>query len=244
MSIVSDDSSQRAPLRLVWTEAPRRLTLDAGAVHVWRIRTDDLGIEVGAALGHLGGPQRARAARMRNRDHRDRYVRAQAGLRVVLSRYLDCTPAAIGFTHGPAGKPELAADRPAIAFNLTTTGDLALVAVGPGGAPESRIGIDCEWIRPRRGIEGVAARLFAPDVRDALLALPEAERLDAFYRAWTALEADAKSDGRGLLRARAAGEHAPCVAHCIPEVGYIAAVARLSLPPPADWSAFDLGGEA
>jgi 4'-phosphopantetheinyl transferase len=32
----------------------------------------------------------------------------------------------------------------------------------------------------------------------------------------------------------------PSVLHCIPEAGYIAAIARETLPPVSDWSTFDL----
>jgi 4'-phosphopantetheinyl transferase len=225
---------------LSWTSAPGHPPLALGAIHLWRIRTNARGAAVDRVLADLAPHERDRAARMQNPRRHDQYVRAAAGLRAVLARYLGEAPDRIAFRYGPWGKPGLASDAPPIAFNLTTTESLALVAVGRGAGPEAEVGIDCEWIRPRRGLAGVAARLFGPQVRDALLVLPETERLDAFYRAWTALEADAKTDGRGLLRAPVPGALRPTVTHFIPESGYIAAVARLHLPPATDWSPFDL----
>lgn len=219
-----------------WQPARRALDLDAGDLHLWRIRTDERGMDVDQGLSLLGERQQARARRMRHAAYRERYVRSHAGLRLILSRYLDLAPRAIAFEHGPAGKPFVAAS--ALSFNLTTTGDLALVGLGVG--PGSELGVDCEWIRPRIDIRGVAERMFEPDALARLAAAPETERLECFYRAWTALEADAKSDGRGLFRPRATDAIRPAIAHCIPATGYIAAVARARLPPIAQWVTFDL----
>ena len=141
------------------------------------------------------------------------------------------------FRYGPAGKPYLAAAPKGFEFNLTTAHDLALVGTSLG----SPLGVDCERIRPRRGLTGIAQRMFEPERAAAIATLPEPEALTAFYRAWTALEADAKADGRGLFRPRAAGAEPPQVRHCVPDPGYIAAVARARVPPPSCWQTLELG---
>ena len=228
------------PPKIEWTAGPSRCEIRSGALHLWRIRTDADGIEFAHALSLLGERQRARAARMRHLPYRERYVRAHAGLREILSHYLDAPPGSLRFDYGPAGKPALAGAAVPLSFNLTTTGDLALVGVCSGVGPSNDVGVDCEWIRPRHSIEAVAERMFAPEVVRALASAPQEERLARFYRAWTALEADAKADGRGLFRPRPAGAQVPSVLHCIPEAGYIAAIARETLPPVSDWSTFDL----
>lgn len=235
----NDDGAIRPPT-LDWTAGPIRCDIRSGALHLWRIRTDADGIELAHGLSLLGERQRARAARMRHEPYRERYVRAHAGLREILSRYLDAPPGSLRFDYGPAGKPALAGAALPLSFNLTTTGDLALVAVCTGLGPSTDIGVDCEWIRPRHNIEAVAERMFAPEVVRTLASAPQDERLAVFYRAWTALEADAKADGRGLFRPRPAGARPPAVLHCTPETGYIAAVARETLPQVMDWSTFDL----
>ncbi len=201
--------------------------------------------DLAACLALLGERQRARASRMTHATYRARYIRSQAGLRRILALYLDSLPHALVFRHGSAGKPGLdgAQRHPsglALEFNLTTTEDLALVGVALG----SELGVDCEWIRPRRDLEGVARRMFDPVQADSLAALSPEDRLPAFYRAWTALEADAKSDGRGLFRPRAPGARPPQVQHCVPAPGYIAAVASKRLPPVESWRTLELSGRS
>jgi 4'-phosphopantetheinyl transferase len=82
--------------------------------------------------------------------------------------------------------------------------------------------------------------MFTPEQVRILSETPEPRRLEAFYRAWTALEADVKADGRGLFRPRAGPAIPPQVMHCIPAPGHIAAVARAALPPLDTWVALEL----
>lgn len=223
-----------------WETGPLRAVAHSDEIHLWRIRTDDGGLDVAAGMDVLAEHQRARAASMRHGQNRDRYVRAQAGLREILSRYLDRPARSIRFEYGAAGKPALPADAAPLSFNLTTTGDLALVAICAGLGPRAEVGVDCEWLRPRRNTRAVAERMFEPAVVQAIDAAPEPDRLAHFCRAWTALEADAKTDGRGIFRPRPPGAARPMIRHCIPEPGYIAAVARARLPAVSEWSTFDL----
>ena len=219
-----------------WQPAATAPTIAPGGLHLWHLGVDDRGDDLDTALALLGERQRRRALGMTHRGYRERYIRAQGGLRRVLGLYLGIPPQAVGFTYGEAGKPAAAQALGALEFNLTTTADLALVAISRGG----EVGIDCEWFRPRRDLVGIARRMFTPEQVRTLLATAEAERLAAFYRAWTALEADAKADGRGLFRPRDATARAPQVMHCIPAPGHIAAVARAELPPHDCWLTLDL----
>jgi 4'-phosphopantetheinyl transferase len=81
--------------------------------------------------------------------------------------------------------------------------------------------------------------MFSPQVVQALADTPEPEQLDAFYTAWTALEAEVKAEGRGLFgprdRSTAAVSRRLGVAHFRPVPGFIAAVARQGLPPVEQW---------
>ncbi|NEV60913.1 4'-phosphopantetheinyl transferase superfamily protein [Thiorhodococcus minor] len=225
---------------LHWTRAASHPPLAPEELHLWRIRADRRGADLSRCLPCLGARQRDRAERMRHAGYRERYIRAQAGLRRILAGYVDAAPERIAFCYGPAGKPYLEAGDLGLAFNLSTTGDLALVGVRLGLSPERELGVDCEWIRPRIDIFGVAERMLAPETVEALRRTPEPEQLDRFYRAWTALEADAKCDGRGLFRPRAPEAPRPMVRNCIPEDGYVAALASPTLPHRAAWRAFDL----
>lgn len=96
------------------------------------------------------------------------------------------------------GKPFLAQPlRTELKFNLSHSGELALVAV----TLNRGIGIDLEEIRYIDFAARLAERFFSRRENAALGALPEAERLAAFYCCWTLKEAYVKATGNGLARA-------------------------------------------
>jgi 4'-phosphopantetheinyl transferase len=205
---------------LRWERVPTAPVVPAGTLHLWKIETPNADTPCSAALQDLLSPvERERMGRLRLALHRRRYLHAQAGLRKILASYLDCRPEKLVFLRGHVGKPYIE-DTP-LHFNLTTSADLALVGV----SLDIPLGIDCEQV-----------------------AAPEPERHERFYLAWTALEADVKADGRGLFRQPIDPAAAPPeVRHCIPESGFVAAVARAHLPAVAEWRAMVLastGGAA
>lgn len=219
-----------------WQPAAAAPPIAPGELHLWHLRADDSGDDLETCLTLLGERQRRRAQGMTHRGYRERYIRSQAGLRRVLGLYLGTPPQAVGFTYGPAGKPAVAQAIGALEFNLTTTADLALVAVSRG----VEVGIDCEWLQPRRNLEAIARRMFSPELVRMLMATPEEDRLECFYCGWTALEADAKADGRGLFQPRAPDARPPWVENFVPKENHMAAVARASLPPRDQWVTLDL----
>ena len=219
-----------------WQPAVTAPAIEPGGLHLWHLKADERGDDLGACLPLLGERQRRRALGMAHQGYRERYIRAQAGLRRILGLYLDIPPQAVGFVYGEAGKPSAVQAVGALEFNLTTTADLALVGISRGG----EVGIDCELLRPRADLVALARRMFSPEAVRALLATPEDGRLRVFYEHWTALEADSKCDGRGLFRPRPAGSRPPEVGHLIPAPGHIAAVARERLPPAEEWVTLSL----
>ena len=116
-----------------------------GMIDVWRAdltaiedNLDDL----------LGADERARAERIVPARKRVLWARSRGVLRALLGRYLDRDPRDLRFALGPHGKPALAhdgADEGDLRFNLSHSGDLALVAVSAG----REIGVDIERTRPR-----------------------------------------------------------------------------------------------
>ena len=122
-------------------------------------------------------------------DHR-RYVAGRAGLRRVLSTYLDNDPASLTFRYNEWGKPTLAIDGPH--FNLSHTGSRALLGV----CALAPIGVDIEEIRPLK--EDIASHFFTASECADLASLPEDERLEGCYRCWTRKEAFVKAHGAGL----------------------------------------------
>lgn len=143
----------------------------------------------------LSTAELARAARFRFDEHRRRWIVAHIALRQVLGHELAVSPAALTFASGSGGKPRLTGDHAdALEFNLSHSGAMALIAV----SRSCPVGVDVEMIEPMPDLEAVAERQFAPEERQALRALPDADRVGAFYRIWTRKEAFIKATGTGL----------------------------------------------
>ena len=166
-----------------------------GEVHVWRV---DLGpaIAVPAESGVLSGEERARAGRFQRPADCARSLAARASLRELLSRYVGAAPAALRFTAGPHGKPELeqgvAAGAPR--FNLAHSGRLVLLAFAA-----CDVGVDVEQLRDDVEIEGLARRFFAPEEIAAIhRATRGVRQVETFFRIWTRKEAFLKAMGTGL----------------------------------------------
>lgn len=181
---------------------------------VWRI--DFAAIAADASLALLDARERARLERLRGERHRQRYSVSHAGLRSVLSRYCDLHPEQIGFQFGPRGKPALA-DHPEVEFNLTNSGDLALVAVSAVA-----VGIDLEWLKPQREFVSIAKRMFTPEAASAVASLAGDARTERFYQEWTCFEARVKAIGSGLF-----ADETPAwpAVNFTPAAGAVAAVA-------------------
>jgi 4'-phosphopantetheinyl transferase len=231
--------SPLATLRWNPVDAPPHLT--GPALHLWRIplrqgsdRSDSLGLQL------LCTRQRQRMQRLRSAEHRQRYLRTQVGCRRILALYLDIDPTAISFGYGSAGKPTVASHDRMLEFNLTNSGDLALLAV----SAREPVGVDCELERARGNLLAIARRMFAPEAQQALAELPPATRLRVFHLHWTALEARVKADGRGLARHREPDPPDLDIAHAIADEidgrSAICAVARRALPPSSQWQALQL----
>ena len=140
--------------------------------------------------------ERERAVRFRKRQHQNRWIIARAGMRRLLSDYCSTMPARLEFAEEEFGKPVLRDKHSAgrIYFNLSHSGDFAVLAVGRDGP----VGIDIEYCRRNLDFEGVARRFFSKYENDQLSRLSRQQRQSAFYRCWTRKEAVIKTSGMGL----------------------------------------------
>jgi 4'-phosphopantetheinyl transferase len=139
----------------------------AGELHVWRE-------EVGGA---------------------DPRAAARAALARILGEYLGAGDGDIALHADSNGKPRLALAPERLSFNLSHSGDLALVAIGPGG---TEVGVDVERLKPRRDLRRLAARWLPAAEAAAVAAASEAELEPVFYAAWTRYEARVKCLGTGI----------------------------------------------
>lgn len=144
----------------------------------------------------LSDDERARAARFHFAPDRARFVACRIALRHILAKALGVLPAKILFTRGVHGKPAIACvqNQGDWQFNLSHSGDIALIAVAQG----QPIGIDIEVLRPipRQMMEILPS--LSPAEQRALQQLAEPARATAFLRCWTRKEALIKAIGAGL----------------------------------------------
>jgi 4'-phosphopantetheinyl transferase len=149
----------------------------------------------------LNAEETAKADRIIVEPKRRQSYRARADLRRILGLYLETDPRALNFCYGEHGKPALLREvdgvEPPLSFNLSHSGDVALVAV-VWERPQLQIGIDVEEARPGREFVSIAESFFAPDEVEVFRRLPASEQPAAFYRAWTRKEAYLKAIGTGL----------------------------------------------
>lgn len=171
--------------------------LTAKDVHVWAIALDVDEAAVASHAALLSTDEQQRAERFYFEHLRRRFTVSHGALRWILSRYARVAPAEIELVALADGKPALA-ERYAIGglkFNLTHSGELALVAVTRG----SEVGVDAERLREVSNLERLARRYFHDaEVEEVLGAPTLQQRYEAFLRCWTGKEAVVKAYGTGI----------------------------------------------
>jgi 4'-phosphopantetheinyl transferase len=180
-----------------WPQA----ALATGDVHVWTASIAAFAHLEGALHDVLDAEESSRAARFHYAVDRTRYVVSHGVLRGLLGRYRQCPAASLQFSVGEHGKPHLVAEdggqAASLCFNLSHSGDVALVAV----TSETPVGADVErWSRRLDDdeIARIAAFVFSPDEQLGLGELESAHRLEAFFATWSRKEAYIKATGAGL----------------------------------------------
>lgn len=121
---------------------PASTTAPEDALHIWRAWLDSPGWP---GTDSLPAEERERAARIVRPQARRRWLAARWALRNVLGRYLDREPDGIELRYGERGKPGLAEPDAALRFNLSHSGELALIAL----AERREVGVDVQRIGKR-----------------------------------------------------------------------------------------------
>jgi 4'-phosphopantetheinyl transferase len=155
------------------------------------------GNDLEADLALLDDQEQARANRLRQPHHRDRFILAHGQVRRVLARYLRQLPQAIQFCRGNRGKPAVLCQKggpPPLQFNLSHSGDTALL-----GVSRSPVGVDVEQLRSLPDSLSMAQRFFSEKEFIFLQSLHESERTLAFFKHWVCKEAFVKATGEGLV---------------------------------------------
>lgn len=180
---------RRWPAETVTTPPPSE-------VHVWVI---ELGVpDADSAFRILDPSEIQRAQAFRVAAPRRQFVASRVGLRSILAGCLGVLPRDVGVLTADGGKPFLDPARHGsrVRFNLSHSGELALLAVGAG----VEVGVDIEQLRPLPDLQQLVDRYFSPCERAAFAAMPAGRRTRAFFTTWTLKEAYLKACGDGLRR--------------------------------------------
>jgi len=141
----------------------------------------------------LDASERERAARLRFDRDRARFITGRVALRSILGDLLDRDPARIVFDLGAHGRPSLR-DAAGLEFNMSHSGDVALIAVSAAGA----LGVDVEVLREVRRVLDLARRYLHPEELRVVEDAAPCDRGEVFLTCWTRKEAVLKSTGVGL----------------------------------------------
>ena len=181
---------------LRWDLPPDDRRLDGADVHVWAASLDVPNETLSSYEQTLSSDERSRAEQFKFDCHRKRFIAGRGILRAILSSYEGVEPIELKLDHSPLGKPLLAGfpENCMLHFNLAHSSNLLLIAITRVCA----IGIDVEWIQSVTDIENVARDFFSADEAQGVMALPEEERVLAFYEVFVRKEAYLKATGAGL----------------------------------------------
>lgn len=152
-------------------------------------------------LDLLDETERARHARFRRTEDRDRYAVAHALARLLCARVTGCDPREVVFhlrcghcsRPEPHGKPHPGGPAAGWEISITHSGDRVGVAIAYG----LPVGIDVERITSR-DLEGLASYALTDREYAAWQTLDPADRAAGFFTYWARKEALLKATGQGL----------------------------------------------
>jgi len=168
-------------------------------IHVWCAALDKLASELPAFVRPLSESERKRAEQFRFDRDRNRFIVRHGVLRMILGGYLNIEPALVTFAYESRGKPIVSgqAIRSRFHFNVSHSNGLALIA----GTRQAALGVDIEHVRLVPEAEQIAAKFFSPHEGAMLNAIPEEQKMEAFFHCWTRKEAYLKATGEGIADA-------------------------------------------
>ena len=176
----------------------RALPAPDPAIALWMCQLDRTAAGIAAIEHWLSPMEHARAARFGTDALRLRWVAGRATLRLLLASALGIDPVAVPLQRGIRGRPELA-DPHTLDFNVSHTGNTALIAIAHGLPAATRIGVDIERADRTLNADGLARKFLTDRERAVLAPLDADSRRRGFLRLWTCKEAMSKATGDALM---------------------------------------------
>jgi len=173
------------------------IEIDIDLIDIWQV---DLTAEIsGMNEVVLVADELIRADKFAFAADRQRFIRSRSALRLILSRYLDCSAGELEFQYNEHGKPGLLF--PAVkdlGFNLSHTDEVAIVAI----TRNRNVGVDVNALQrtANKKLEWrpIAKRSFSMPEQSRLFALPDADQELMFHQVWCQKEAYTKGIGEGF----------------------------------------------
>lgn len=170
------------------------MQLSEGEVHLWALPLDEAPLQQAEhQVLELAAAERERAARIRCSQTRSAFVQTRTALRTLLGHYLDLPPDAVALSSGAWGKPQLAAGMGTLQFNVSHSGQLALIALS-----QAAVGVDLEWQQDDLDWRELLLACCHPAEQIDFQDIADAQGRARLLRLWTAKEAYLKGRGEGL----------------------------------------------
>jgi len=180
------------------TDSSSLLELERGTVHVWHLPYDSVSL-TGEFVNpdYLSEEERNCASKFKFDKDRNLYLLSHCALRLVLSVYIDCSPAGILIERSCLGKPLLSSrqNQNDIRFNMSHSGRFIAIAI----AKSKEVGIDIECIKDIPEAAGIVYALFDEEEALVLERTPLTRQGEVFLSLWTRKEAYLKATGAGLF---------------------------------------------
>ena len=178
--------------------APLVVPSPQAGVALWLCELERDERELRTLASYLAPIEHERAARFGTRPLRDRWIAGRASLRIILGEALDTAPGSVMIVRGRRGRPQLGQASAGPDFNVSHTGNVALIALGDALAPGERIGVDVERADRVVNVERLSRKILTARERSEDAILDTDARRRAFLRRWTCKEAMSKATGDAL----------------------------------------------
>ncbi|VAW62835.1 4'-phosphopantetheinyl transferase [hydrothermal vent metagenome] len=179
-----------------WHSENNDIQLLDNEIHIWLSYLNVHQARLKHLYPLLSDEEKQRSERFKFYKHRKLFIASHGFLHATLARYIEVPENGITFSYAKYGKPCITDEqnKKAIQFNLSHSGNLAILAV----CQNHSLGIDIEFTKRNADWKGIIKRFFTQREQDRLLALPENRQKEAFFKMWTRKEAHMKVTGQGL----------------------------------------------